>query len=57
MYSHSDICKVGGGALVSLSLWGDVRKSARLVNSGTGDLPVDSGGTAPSHSRDVKSSI
>lgn len=57
MYGRSDMRKVGGGALVSLSLRGDVQKSARLVNSGPGDLPVNSRGTALSHSGDVKSSM
>lgn len=49
--------KAGGGALVFLSLQGDVNQSARLVNSGPGDLPVNSRENAPSHSGDVKSSM
>lgn len=57
MYSHSETHKVGGGTLVSLSLQGDVHQSARLVNSGAGDLPVNSRENAPSHSGDVKSSM
>lgn len=57
MYGHSEMHEVGGGALVYLSLRGDVQKSARLVNFGPGDLPVNSRGTAPSHSGDVKSSM
>lgn len=57
MCSHSDTHKMAEGALVSLSLQGDVHQSARLVNSGAGDLPVNSRENAPSHSGDVKSSM
>lgn len=57
MYSHSKTHKVGGGALVSLSLQGDVHQSARLANSGAGDLPVNSRENAPFHSGNVKSSM
>ena len=56
-YGHSDMCKVGGRALVFLSLRRAVQKSARLVKSGPGDLPVNARGTAPSHNGDVKSSM
>lgn len=57
MYSHSKTHKVGGGALVSLSLQGDVHQFARLVNSGAGDLPLNSRENAPSHTGDVRSSM
>lgn len=57
VYGHSDMRRADGGALVSLSLQGDVQKSARLFNSGLGNLPVNSRGTAASHSGGVKSSM
>lgn len=57
MYGHSDMRRVDGEALVSLSLQGDVQKSARPVNSGPRNLSVNSRGTAPSHSGGVKNSM
>lgn len=57
IYTHSDMRKAGRRAFVSLSLGWDVQKSASHVNSVPGDLPVNSRGTAPSHTGDVKNSM
>lgn len=57
MYGHSDMCRVDGEALISLSLQGNAQKSARPVNSGPRNLSVKSRGTAPSHNGGVKNSM